>query len=319
MSLLNNAVESIQIGVEDFESSDARRVLSAVRNISAGILLLYKEKLRRMSPSGNDEVLIKQNIQPQVDSSGALVFTGFGKKTVDVQKIKERFKSIGVDVDWKLFENINRIRNDIEHYYTSEPESVIKEVIADSFVLIRDFLANHLQEEPLDLLGEECWNVLLQTATVFQKELDACREEMDKVSWESEALEDAYEKIRCGSCGSTLIKPVDPDEPLESLEFECVSCGEVTTFEGVAEELLNEYFGGEIYEHYTSGGELPLATCPECYKETYVISEDKCALCSGTRTYDSCYRCGATLDTSEQELCGLCGYCHHVSEKVMRE
>ncbi|HDS1209226.1 hypothetical protein KE622_08000 [Shewanella algae] len=55
MSLLNNAVESIQIGVEDFESSDARRVLSAVRNISAGILLLYKEKLRRMSPSDNKD------------------------------------------------------------------------------------------------------------------------------------------------------------------------------------------------------------------------------------------------------------------------
>ena len=319
MSLLNNAVESIQIGVEDFESSDSRRVLSAVRNISAGILLLYKEKLRRISPPTSDEVLIKQNIQPQVNSSGELGFVGIGKKTADVQKIRERFKALEVDVDWKLFENINRIRNDIEHYYTSESESVIKEVIADSFVLIRDFLANHLQEDPLDLLGEKCWNVLLLTANVFQKELEVCHEEMNKVSWDSEALEDAYEKLRCSSCGSALIKPIDAEASLESLELECVSCGQVTAFESVAEELLNEYFGSDIYEHFTSGGELPLSTCPECYKETYVISEDKCALCKGSREYDSCYRCGATLDTSEQELGGLCGYCHHVSEKVMRE
>jgi hypothetical protein len=112
MSLIDNAVESIQIGVEDFESSDTRRVLSAVRNISAGILLLYKEKLRQLSPPGSDEVLIKQNIHPKLNPSGQLEYVGYGKKTVDVQKIKERFKSLGIDVNWSLFENISDIRNE---------------------------------------------------------------------------------------------------------------------------------------------------------------------------------------------------------------
>jgi hypothetical protein len=59
-TILENAVSSIQIGIEDYQSNDPRRVLSVVRNLSAGVLLLFKEKLRQLSPDGSDEVLIKQ-------------------------------------------------------------------------------------------------------------------------------------------------------------------------------------------------------------------------------------------------------------------
>jgi hypothetical protein len=49
-TILKNAVQSIQIGLEDYRDTDARRLLSAVRNFQAGILLLCKEQLRRLSP-----------------------------------------------------------------------------------------------------------------------------------------------------------------------------------------------------------------------------------------------------------------------------
>lgn len=44
-TILTNAIQSIQIGVEDYRSDDRRRLLSAIRNVQAGILLLCKEKL----------------------------------------------------------------------------------------------------------------------------------------------------------------------------------------------------------------------------------------------------------------------------------
>ena len=94
MSIIQNAIDSIQIGIEDYEDSDDRRSVSAVRNISAGILLLYKEKLCQLSPEGNKELLIKQNIRPIQNEDGDIVFEGKGYKTVDVQSIKERFKSL---------------------------------------------------------------------------------------------------------------------------------------------------------------------------------------------------------------------------------
>lgn len=67
MSLLNNAVDSIQVGVEDFDMGDDRRNSSAIRNIFAGILLLYKEKLCRLSPEHDKELLIKKKIRPVIN------------------------------------------------------------------------------------------------------------------------------------------------------------------------------------------------------------------------------------------------------------
>jgi hypothetical protein len=100
MSLLKNAIDSIQVGVEDYLMEDDRRYLSAVRNICAGILLLYKEKLKRLSPQQerDNEVLIKQSIVPIFDENGNISFVGDSdnKKTVDFFTIKKRFKSLKI-------------------------------------------------------------------------------------------------------------------------------------------------------------------------------------------------------------------------------
>jgi len=91
MTVFNNAIESIQIGVEDFGSSDTRRILSAVRNLQAGTLLLCKEKLVRLSP--DCESLLKVKLLPVVGPDGSVILKGEGRKTVDVQGIKDRFQS----------------------------------------------------------------------------------------------------------------------------------------------------------------------------------------------------------------------------------
>ncbi len=74
MSILSNAIDSIQVGVEDYLMRDSKRYLSAVRNICAGILLLYKEKLCQLSPSHDKEVLIKKDIRPSDDGKGNVTF-----------------------------------------------------------------------------------------------------------------------------------------------------------------------------------------------------------------------------------------------------
>lgn len=117
-AILENAVDSIQLGVEDLESSDNRRILSAVRNITAGVLLLFKEKLRQLSPPDSKEVLLMQQIRIQ-RSEKSLMFIGTGSKTVDVQQIRERFSDLQVSTNWRLVDAIVRARNDVEHKATS--------------------------------------------------------------------------------------------------------------------------------------------------------------------------------------------------------
>lgn len=165
-TLLDNAIQSIQLGVEDFESTDPRRPLSAVRNIVAGVLLLFKEKLRRLSPNGSD-LLIKAKLKPIQDTHGNIVFEGCGRKTVDVQQIEERFESLKVSVDWKMFNRTNSIRNDIEHFYTNESPSTIRELVVDAFMLIRDFVTRELEEDPVTLLEKATWDVFLNVARIY--------------------------------------------------------------------------------------------------------------------------------------------------------
>jgi hypothetical protein len=98
-AILENAVQSLQIGIEDFQSADQRRVLSAVRNITAGVLLLFKEKLRQLSPTGSNDVLIKQKSRIVKAPDGSIQVIGVGKKTVDVMQIQERLTDLDVDVE----------------------------------------------------------------------------------------------------------------------------------------------------------------------------------------------------------------------------
>ena len=121
---------------------------------------MLKEKLRRLSPPGSDEVLLKQKIKP-VNTPTGISFVGTGKKTVDIQQIKERFSSLGVGADWKRIDRITEARNNIEHYWTDKSTAQLKEVVSSTFVAIGPFLVRELGIEPVDILGENTWNTLL--------------------------------------------------------------------------------------------------------------------------------------------------------------
>lgn len=315
-TILANAIASVQIGVEDYLSNDPRRALSAVRNITSGILLLFKERLRELSPPGSDEVLIKQQVQPKRDSSGVLTFLGTGKKTVDVQQIKERFTSLEVSVDWKRLDGVVRIRNDVEHYYTAEPASRLKELLADSFIVMRDFITSELRREPLELLGEPTWQTLLDVASIYAKELEECEESKAQVSWGSPGIEQVANYLRCEHCGSALLKPINPTagSPV-AINFQCSACGCTSFFEEIAESAAEECFGVDMYIAMTDGGEPPLVDCFECGKTTFLLEDGLCMLCGATPHYNKCAVCSADIGVEEQQFNGLCSYHHWRSIK----
>ena len=101
MDLLENAVRSLRVALADFSKDDDERLLSVVRNIHAGILLLCKEKLASLSPDGSDDVLLKRHIVPRKTKPHvrgacrqAVTFEHLG--TLDQEGVRSR--SIGVRV-----------------------------------------------------------------------------------------------------------------------------------------------------------------------------------------------------------------------------
>jgi hypothetical protein len=315
-SLLSNAVAAIRLGVEDYGSSDPDRVLSAVRNITAGILLLFKEKLRILSPIGSDDVLLKEKLKPVLKPNGEIGFVGVGAKTVDVQQIKERFGALKVSVNWKRFEELLRLRNEMEHYYTKSSAAAVQGALADAFAVLQSFVAVELGAEPVDLLGEKTWKVLLDNSSVFEAQLKACQTDLQLIDWPDPVYVDVVQELKCVFCQSELIKPIDPDvTDVTTLEFLCTSCGKKNDFVEAIGEAIGSAFAAEAYMAAKDGGEPPLADCHECGEGTFHLDTGTCLLCRATLSHFECVVCGAGLGTEEQKYNGLCGYHQWQSEK----
>lgn len=317
MKILNNAVESIQIGLEDFKNPDPRRAQSALRNIFAGILLLFKEKLRRLSPAESQEVLIKQSIVPKLDEKQHLIFIGMGKKTVDVHQIKQRFKEFKISVDWEKFEEINKLRNEIEHYYTEKSPRIINEIVSKSFKIINEFCIINLNEDPIDLIGQESWNIFLEVDEIYTIEKDKSVESLSKINWKFSILIKASENIRCPNCGSELIfnKNVIEYQPSELFPLTCKECCEDFDLEIIIEEIVSEELAGESHIAATDGAKEPYTDCPECDKSCYVYSEECCVACGFQQKNKFCTICGNNLDLEEAYEGELCAYHRHIMEK----
>jgi len=298
MSILQNAIDSIAIGLEDYSSSNPRSLISASRNIFAGLLLLFKYKLSLLSPPGSDEVLIKQQVLPSIDLNGNLQWTGKGKKTVDVQQIKERFESLGIKIDWDRVDNINQHRNDIEHYYSTRSKDSVRKLISDCFVVIRDFIVDHLEGVPKDVLGDDAWTMLVEAAEVYEREKADCESTMDSVDWESSTVHEVLKEYDCSNCGSGLIYIPNPKKSRYDDEFVCKSCGESWDYESIATEALESIADSYNYRPVKDGGEPEIVMCPNCGNETYIFSEESCGACGETAEH-RCNSCGNEIPASE--------------------
>lgn len=319
MSLLKNAVESIQVGVEDFDSDDEKRGVSAMRNIAAGLLLLFKTKLCELSPPSDKELLIKKDLLPGADAAGNLIFLSKGRKTVDVFQIRERLTAMKVDVDWKRVEEITNLRNEIEHYYAKVTPDAVREMVAKSFLLIRDFSQNALRQDVQDLLGAECWQVLLKTSEVYLAEEVACQESLKKIDWKYTTIEHCLIHFRCPQCGSALIEAPFADDQYPAINLRCKSCSEDFVFDDIVEHCVDELLSADAYMSIKDGGESPYGTCRQCDKETYVLDEGCCVACEGGLEYTQCSACEEPLSLDEQDLDGMCSYCRYKYDKVMAE
>lgn len=321
MSILDNAVASIQIGIEDYECivDDSRRIQSSIRNIYAGVLLLFKYKLQQMSPDGSDEILIKTKIIPQINIETDVVsWKGVGKKTVDVQEIKDRFKALNISINQDYLNSLQKIRNDVEHYYIQKSESQIKEAITKAFHLIIKFCP-YIETEPVELLGQECWKVMLNISNIYAQERKECLDNLKAAFWRYSQVKSAIDKLRCPKCDSELIKVVD-DNTVEDPDFLCRGCGEESSYlEVIGSSITDALYGNSHYNIAQGGGEPETGICPECGNGSFSFDEGLCLACHYELEYITCIYCEEELSLDEQELDGLCSYCSYKKDKWDRE
>lgn len=314
MSILQNALSSIEIGVEDYKSNDSRRKLSAVRNLYAGILLLFKEKLKRLSPNSQPEILIYSGIKPTLDKTGALVFTPKNNNTVDANQIEQLFKSLKVNFDKNTFKHIRELRNDVEHKYTNAPDKVIDEILSKSFLLIRNFIKNELFEEPIELLSNDCWQEFIEIEHIYEIEKKECEESLKQLDWCHIDIENNLSEITCLFCQSELVKASSSNDSYPEHDLECNACGLNFPFKSILHRVLTGIYYADAYYSISQGEEYPIETCESCHNETYQKFNNFCYSCDYEKKYYKCHLCGENMglikdaydDTSK--ICDRCSY-----------
>lgn len=313
-TLFDNAVQSIQLGVEDYQANDPRRALSSVRNFYAGVLLLAKEVLVRQVPDSAPEDVLAARFKPIPDRQGGVQFVPAGNQTIDFTNIGSRLKDFGLRIDDVALKDLNRIRTDIEHYFTDESRETVREAIAKAFLVVVD-LFRLAEEIPHEVLGE-AWQTMLEVRAVYEKELENCRASFGKIKWRSNVM--AEIALNCPECQSDLVAQIDVDNTdYQSADAECRSCGSDISAEKAMVHALQMHFDLDNYMAAKDGGEEPLQTCPECGLDTYVLSEEEtgCAWCE--LVLDECGRCSTALTPSNVSFdnSAFCSYCDHLLSK----
>jgi DNA-directed RNA polymerase subunit RPC12/RpoP len=144
---------------------------------------------------------------------------------------------------------------------------------------MRDFITGHLDEDPMVLLGEDTWRVMLDASEVFEKERQECQDLLGSIKWASDALFQGLLGLACENCGSPLLRPDPISGEHEEIELECRACGEREQRESFVPTAVSSALQHDLYLSYTDGNETPYVACPYCSEEAYVIEEDRCALC----------------------------------------
>lgn len=318
-TIKQNAIDSIQLGIEDFQlvnKGDNRRIISAVRNIYAGILLLFKEKLYLESPAYDPELLIRKEICFKKDSFGNILIQGDGKKTVDYKEIKKRFNNLSVKVDWKILENIQEVRNDLEHYRTEKNGKQISKVISETFIILNSFITEYLEEAPSDLLGEETWKYIVNQADMYRTLQQIWYSQIEKLNLSNRIIKENIYHIHCPYCNFDLFSTIPDHENEENPPIECISCNrEISS--SLYRQLVIDYL--TPFPDHTDPDNQIFVQCPVCSKDTYLYDEDICLSCD-QENLAICSSCGEKIEPymlngNGDNLCDDCNHLKHLMDK----
>ena len=309
-----NARDAIDMGITDYSTGSPTRAASGVRNFYSGVLLLAKYVLALKAPAADIMTVIGKNFEPVLGKDGDVELVQKGHRTIDFEEIGTRFKKFGIEIDQKALKDLNRIRTELEHFYTSEDPDAIREILAKAFPFAISLF--HLAGKvPRDELGST-WDIMIEIQGVYVKELERCRSSFKDVEWKSKTLAGA--PYNCPQCHSDLVIQDDPRwSKSHDANVRCLACGERIDPQKAMERALELRFEGESHIAGMEGGDGPIGTCPDCDIDTYILSDDEVGCANCGLVLEECGRChtGLTPWNVDMEKHGLCSYCANLFSK----
>lgn len=307
MTILQNAIDSIQLGIEDYEliKENPKRLISCTRNLFSGILLLFKYYLYTLNP---DLIYIALKSKEK-------------KKTLDFKQLKDKLDESQVLIEWGELEKIQKIRNDIEHKYSDENPLIILGLVAASFNVINDFVRKYLQRDPIELFGEEVWSILIEVDRVYQIERKQCINDLDSNTYYNIKILELIKQSNCSECRFDLIKPLKNNADADQIRYRCLFCFQENDYHELIVSAIEQEVDYQQRRDSMFGDSLNelFCTCPSCWMNAYSIESCFCFSCQ--------YQAKQICDVCESSLTGdeisfqskFCSSCRNRYEKVMAE
>lgn len=335
--LLQNAIDSIQLGFEDYflmkEKSDERRILSSIRNLHAGVLLLLMAKIQDLTPQAANNALIIKSYQFKIVGDQVVVVGDEKSNTIDSFRIFEHLKVVGINIDEqkKRHERLAKVRNEIEHHFCGKPKEELENVILEFYWFVKEFNDKFYNLKNDLIFSKENLDRLIKIEAIDKKQRRECFEDWKKLPYDDienripetqEEFNDQYiiemleselahndeyvdlyyngikffSLITCPCCQSDLVKPVSNDfSNLSTFRAKCTRCGDQFFLKDIIEDHLQYFYQYEICKAGSKGGNLPLSRCIKCNLGTFINYNSTCFYCGNTEE-------GAVSPDFEREL-----------------
>jgi len=318
-NILKNAIDSLEMGMEDFKSTDEKRLLSSTRNIVAGVLLFVKYVM--VDREGVEAIKVRFSCEKVVATNSVRWVedkTKDKKKTVDVFNMKKRCELLNINVQWDNLGKLIDKRNDIEHFYNLTSSVALRGLISNAYYVLWRIIRDNDLGNPEDVLGEKIMGELTELSGIYNNEKGIIQGQIDSFDWKVSDLGEILNDWCCVECGSNLIRMMDINADRDEVRFKCVSCRREYLIDDAIEFAVSNYYAADNHYSVKDGGDPVVIECGNCVRDTYHTEKMVCFNC--LETMDStCKLCGDVIPVSELDGSGYCGYCIHKMEKAQRE
>lgn len=312
-TILENATNSIALGIEDIQTDDPKRALSAIRNFHAGVVLLGKTCLLSRAETADPAIVLAARHKLVPDGHGNVQIAPRGHATIDVGDLEQRFADF--DLSWvkedakPAFTLLRRMRNAVEHSSHPHSQEDIRKAIGACYPIVAEFF-DILGKNPADHLGTS-WTFMAEQEQLYLKLVEDCLATLSELPWANFLI--TNEPAACTACGLSLLKQTTSgNSDPQAIDAVCHGCGATYGTGDFVELLVQHTFYADAYLAMTQGGEPAWVECPKCEREVFVlaIEEPTCFLC-GYDPREECRVCGQLFTPGvEADIGGdLCQSC----------
>lgn len=279
---------------EEVGEPDSSRSISAIRNFSAGVLLLLKYRISKSFKNRDDKIFSIFNSKTATeinDDRGFYVKVFYKQTTIDTDGIKKMLSRLNINFDTKALTELIDVRNNVEHLHPKDNYANISSVLASMFSPLEDFINLELNESPEGILGIE-WRMMLTHKDFY----NATRSKIER-KWKSIVFDNGLQGFRenplknCPICTIGFISPSHPkilsgDNKISASQYcdeincTCTECDISLTLKELSEVLFSSFHGMYFQDKDGKHKEEIIEICEKCGTNAFSKTSKKCMWCS---------------------------------------